>query len=141
MRQLEITGPACYILSACRPEHTPATNEQRTERLRLGIQASGFPYRNAVCYWEGNREASFVVFVPAGRGKEVRAKVLAWAKRYSQDSVMYVNPRRRCYLISGPGFSQERIGQLEGQAAEPQHVPGWTYVPALSTYFVARGTK
>lgn len=134
--------PACYILSAERATLSPEENATRTRALRSRLSTGSGLVRPALGSWEGALEASNVIYVPRGEGARVRALVLEEMRYFEQAAVMYVAPSRRCYLIRGPGFSREYIGRLVGQPDKPTDVPGWTYVPELRTYYVARkGTR
>lgn len=126
--------PAVLIASACRPNMTRTERRDAMARLRRNALQAGFAVIPAKGYWQGAPEPSYVI-VDRNRGglQSFADRVL---REFRQDAVLYVDSFRHAALFFRDG-STEPMGRLTATSERPQ-ADGYTYVPRLRTYYVAR---
>lgn len=116
------------VLSADRIEYDESLNALRRDTFEHQLRARELDFKRVDGSYKGTREVSYVVLIPT-TGAE--ADAIRLARRYGQESVLYVDANRFATLITlypgqgGPDISGHRgagwwreVDQLAAQNAE-----------------------
>lgn len=108
------------LLSAERPNWSDEVNKGRTEFLRHQLIARKAEFLRVDGNYKGRAEASFLVLTPNGTDDAQFTNAVQLARRYGQESILYVASDRSAYLIeiAGPEFPQGREVTYVGNWSE-----------------------
>ena len=134
-----------YIISAHRFSETGEENHNRAAGLYSALVQLGFDFKPVNGFWEGQREASFLVL---DKGPEWRSEddqdtfecIQGLAEVFDQDSFLERHPDNSVELhytryVAGAGYS-EHIGQWRED--DPRDGEAYTQDPATGRTYVAR---
>lgn len=110
------------LLSAERPEWSTDINAGRTEFLRHQLIARNAEFISVDGKYKGHTEKAFLILAPEGTDDVQFANAVQLARRYGQESIMFVAADRSAYIIeiAGPEFPQGR---------EVTYVGNWSEIP------------
>lgn len=122
-----------FIISAEREIYAQKHNSVLTAELVEIIEESGVQHKPVISFYEGFRGKSFILNTD-------RQKALAWARLFDQRSVLYVDARRRAWLLYLEYFGQPETRVFQGQfqscsEAEAKAGDAWTYDPLTKCHY------
>lgn len=98
------------IVSAEKAGLSAAENALRTETLRRQLESEELPPVAVQGRYNGSQEASFLVGAAEGSPEANAVERLAW--HWQQDSVLYIDPDKRAYLVF-PNGARRVLGPLK----------------------------
>lgn len=121
------TFPPFVIFSAERSNLTATANRDRTALLAGALTHSGIDWQRVEGSYNGTQETAFLVFTY--EGTETADRIEELARRYGQESILYVDAQRYAYLFMLKEQRTVEVGKWqEIPATEAHYHKAWTHL-------------
>jgi hypothetical protein len=119
-----------FIFSVYQSNKSRTDNEKESNFIFWKLSNAGIPFKQVDGCYLGEREESFLV--PAKYEKEI----MEIAKAYNQESVLFVDSKRRGHLIYLEDNKTINLGTLQKVSDEQaSNLEAYTYDPTTKSYW------
>jgi hypothetical protein len=133
------TFPPFVILSAERTGMHEEVNAWRTASLQHQLTHRDLSPLPVEGVYQGCAERSFLVFLPAVNQDYVLSMLIGLARRWGQESVLYVDSNRESCLLYSDGRPALELGRWQTvDAIDAKVEESYTYSPDQDAYYITR---